>query len=273
MAFDLPAMVRRNRTTRRRSITVPAQEPTQALENDLAAIYVSVVRAWQEAARNRILPVYEFDLAHRRHADGLTRDDARRIGVEIEAAEGTVSRIVLTITAQLSEWVLRVERWSRGKWVGAVKSATGLDVSPMVAGEEASDVLQASLARNIGLIRSVSEETRKRIEEAVWQGYQARQPRRQLAKAINEATGLARDRSLRIAADQTTKLAAALDEERQKQAGITSFKWRHSAKLHYRPHHKARDGKVYPWKGNGLNGDLPGRAPFCGCKAQAHIEL
>jgi uncharacterized protein with gpF-like domain len=77
------------------------------------------------------------------------------------------------------------------------------------------------------------------------------------------------------------KLASALDAERQRQAGMDVWKWNHSDKLHPRPEHVARDGKLYADEpehrgklGNGQEvlvppPDRPGELPFCGCVRQA----
>jgi uncharacterized protein with gpF-like domain len=59
--------------------------------------------------------------------------------------------------------------------------------------------------------------------------------------------------------------------ERQAEAGIEKYKWRHSGKLHPRAEHRARDGNVY--KLGEPAGDTPGMAPYCGCRAQAYLAI
>jgi hypothetical protein len=92
---------------------------------------------------------------------------------------------------------------------------------------------------------------------------------------------MARARAIRIASHQNSVLSATLDTERQAEAGLEQFKWRSSHKLHPRPHHAARDGKVYFIRsGKQVDGgetipaeDRAGRPPFCGCREQAYIPL
>ncbi len=128
----------------------------------------------------------------------------------------------------------------------------------------------------MGLVRSVSDEARTRLQDIVFRGYQARTPAAEIAREMREAVGLSRARALRIASDQTTKIAARLDQARQEQAGINRFKWRWSHKRHGRKIHIAHDGKIFAW--NDLpqvdgKDDAPGTLPFCGCRAQAYVDL
>lgn len=88
-----------------------------------------------------------------------------------------------------------------------------------------------------------------------------------------------------MAADQNVKLSSALNEERRRQAGITSWSWVHSGKVHFREEHKARDGLLYsedPGKvGDKYQGkrirkppaDKPGELPWCGCTSRAVLIL
>jgi SPP1 gp7 family putative phage head morphogenesis protein len=140
----------------------------------------------------------------------------------------------------------------RGKWVQSVLSATDVNLDTILTAGDVEDTVGASINWNISLIKDVSDELRRRIANAVFAGFQRRAPAAEIAKEIREATGMARARARRIAGDQTVKLGARLNQARQEQAGITSFKWRHSAKRHPRSWHLQRDGKVYPWQSNSI---------------------
>jgi len=147
------------------------------------------------------------------------------------------------------------------------------------------ETLGAVIERNVGLVKSVSDEARRRIADSVFRGLQNRTPAREVAKDIREAVALERRRALRIASDQTVKVAAALNEERRRQAGIMAWEWIHSGKLHPRPEHEARDGKLYSddpadvgaeYQGRVVRKppeDKPGQLPFCGCTSRAVLIL
>ena len=271
MRYDLAAMAKRN-GTKRRAVSLRTIETTAAQEAELATIVMQVVRAWHLFARDRILPAYAASVAHYR-ANDQTRDDANQLDTEIDTGERGIARVILSLGPSLRSWVMRIERWFRNKWTANVKAAADVDVDTIIGPDDVAETIEATILRNVALIRGVSDDIRKRITEIVWRNYTAKRPLREVAKEITEATALARKRALLIASDQTVKLAAALDRERMQQAGIDEWIWRHSRKKHFRPEHKARDGKHYLWSKNDLEGDYPGVAIHCGCKSQAWMEL
>jgi len=264
-------------------------------EKRLARLYKRVTDLWWQEAKAHILPAYANAVAVAREVDKrraaiqkddlgtsniadaavLLADDLKEGKDAVNIAAQMAERVVVALEAALGMWALSVEAYERGRFVGAVLTATRVDLSTILHPNDVRTTLEAVLDRNMSLIRNVSDETRQRIADIFFRNYQQRTPLRQVAKEISEAVGLSRARSLRIASDQTTKLASALDEERMKEAGITKFQWVHSGKVHFRPEHKARDGKVYNWATarSVLKGDLPGVAINCGCKAKAVIDF
>lgn len=268
MAYDLASMARR--AGLRGIIPINIINPTKAFSDDLARIYLKVLRVWRDAANDSLLPVYAREISI---TDSLTRDDADAINAEIAAAEARVTAVIAALGITVEAWERSFGKWHDDKFAAYTKAGTGIDVSLLISSQEIEDELRAILAENLRLIRSVSDEARDRISGSIWRGFLARTPRRDVAKEINHALLLGRARSFRIAVDQTTKLSASLDRARQEEAGFTSFRWRHSGKLHFRPWHKARNGKIYKWASKVARTDPPGHAPFCGCKAQAVLNL
>jgi SPP1 gp7 family putative phage head morphogenesis protein len=249
----------------RRPIVLTKIEPTQAQASDLARIYLQVLAAWQQRIPG-IVAEYERSIA------ALTTDSAATTGDEVSSVAAEIQRLVILLTPELRRWVVRMENWHRGKWARSVLSATDVDLSTVLSPFDVNETVEASLNWNVALVRDVSDELRRRIANSVFAGFQRRAPAAEIAKEIREATGMARARSLRIAGDQTVKLGSRLNQARQQQAGLTHFKWRHSAKRHPRSWHLARDGKVYSWEKSGIPADdMPGVQPFCGCTAQGVV--
>lgn len=241
--------------------------PTKVQAGDLFSIYARIISAWV-AGQARIVDEYERTLAQMQH------DTAETTVGAIDSVASEIQRLVIMLTPGLRRWALQVERVHRGKWVRSVLSATDVDLDTILTAGDVEDTLGASLNWNVSLIRDVSDELRRKVSNSVFGGFQRRAPAREIAKEIREATGMARSRSLRIAADQTVKLGSRLNQARQEQAGLTSFKWRHSGKLHPRSWHKERDGKIYPWRGNSIPADdMPGVPPYCGCTAQGVVTF
>ncbi|MEJ7933502.1 phage minor head protein [Sphingobium sp. AN558] len=263
--FNLAALARRQRNIRRNAIVLRDIIPPATLATNLfRACYLPVITAWSNA-----LP--RIDAAYERSLSELTQDSPADVRGEISSAAEAINRLILLLTPDLRDWVLRAEQWYRGKWRGAVLAATGVDLSTMLGAEDVRASLETTLEWNTALIRDVSDQARQRISSAVFDGLRNRTPAREVAKTIREGVDMGRARATRIASDQLSKLTSSLAEERRREAGIDTWKWRSSHKLHYRPEHAARDGKEYT--DETAPKDLPGRLPFCGCRSQAVVRF
>lgn len=264
LKFNLASRVKR---PSKKPITLAKITPTQAQATSLAMIYLRVVAVWT-AALARINAAYTKTLSE------ITTDSADDIKSALDEAAAEIQRLVLLLTPDLRNWALSVERVQRGKWVSSILSASDVDLNTVLTAGDVNDTLQAAIEWNVSLIKDVSAEAQRRIANAIFAGLTQRKPADEVAKEINEAVGMARDRARRVASDQTIKLGERLNRARQEQAGLTHFKWRHSAKRHPRSWHLHRDGKVYPWEGSGIPADdMPGVPPFCGCTAQGVVTF
>lgn len=271
MTYPLARMIARAGKTRRKTLTLPPIVPTSSLAMELAQILVAVPRAWNER-RPKILAAYERAIETRSVGDRQVLRDAGGDDLtrELEAAEAELERLILILTPQLRDWTIKLERWHRRKFVGAVLSPTGVDLSTLLgpAGETVDSFRQSILA----LIRNIDDDTRNAIAGDVWRGFQGRTPRRTIARQIAERTEIGRKRALFIASDQTQKMGARLDQARQEEAGFEEYEWMHSGKLRPRPVHVARNGQIYRWDKPPADGH-PGSQPYCGCKARAHLVI
>jgi uncharacterized protein with gpF-like domain len=278
--YDLAALTRRaNPGIRRREIVVRDIVPPATLASDLyAAAYKPVVELWASRT-DAIIAEYERTLS------SLTTDSPADLQARLDAATSDLERLFILIDASLRDWTVRVERWQREKWRGAVLAATGVDLQTLIGPEDVRATLEQYLEWNTSLVRDVSAQARQRISNAVFTGLTQRKPVREVAAEIRGAVGMARDRSMRIAADQLSKITSSLAEERRREAGISLWKWRWSHKKHGRAEHIARDGKFYAdseaGAGATANGeevlpppeDRPGQLPYCGCRGQAVLVL
>lgn len=276
MRYSLARMVKpgtRRKLIRLRPIVAPAVRAS-----DLFAIYSPVLAAWQAA-----LPAIETEYA--RTLSAMTTDAPADLAVRIGQAEAEGTTIVLTVRARLARWAAIIEAWHRARWKANVLAATKIDLGTFIGPGDVRETLETVIERNVGLIKSVTDDTRKRVGDAVFRGLQNRTPARELARELREAVGLERRRALRIASDQTTKMASALNDERRRQAGISAWAWVHSGKRHPREEHKARDGNLYSedsdqvgteYEGKTVRtppDDMPGQLPYCGCASVACLIL
>lgn len=289
-SIPLAAMAKRSRPRGGRAaitlqpVTLPAMQAT----NLYRAGYAPIIDLWT-GAQVAIMEEYERTLREAATADSgaLTVDSAASIDAQIERALAAAGALILTIRPRLGTWGRMAEAWHRTRWQRTVQAATGLDLSALIGPEDARETLEAVIARNVGLVRSVSDDARQRIADAVFRGLQNRTPPREVAKGIAESMGIVRRRALRIAAHQNVVLSAQLNEERRRQAGIDAWIWVHSSKAHPREDHKARDGNLYSDNPDRVGGtyegqrvlapppadDLPGIPPNCGCTSRSVLIL
>lgn len=280
MRIPLASMTRQARPNgRRKAIELrPITPPATKASNLYRAAYAPVIAIWAEAVP-RIVAEYERSLA------ALQMDSAATLETAIETSATQAGAFLLSVRLRVEGWALIAEAFHRARWRRNVQAATAVDLQMMIGPQDVREALETLIARNVGRVTSVSDETKLRIADAVFRGYQARTPSRQLARELAEAVALGRKRALRIAADQNVKLSSALNDERRRQVGITEWQWIHSSKKHPREEHVARDRKLYtddPAKvGREYEGktvlkapdDRPGQLPFCGCTSRAVLIL
>lgn len=280
MRIPLAQIARRARPgSRRKAITMqPIKLPATRATDLYRQAYAPVIAAWQQALPG-IMAEYERSLA------ALTTDSAATLETQIETSATQIGAFILGVRARVEGWARMAEAWHRLRWRRTVQAATAIDLATMIGPQDVRETLDSVIARNTGLVRSVSESARQRIADAVFRGLQARTPPRQVAKELADAVGIERRRALRIAADQASKLGGALNEERRRQAGITAYFWVHSGKRHPREDHLARNGKLYSedparvgqeYEGKVVQTpppDAPNELPFCGCTSRACLIL
>lgn len=265
MRYDLAQLARRAKRTRRTSITLKPITPPATLATDLYTVaYAPVVKAW-ESAMPDLLANYERALS------GMTQDSPEEVGGTLTGIEAELTRLLFSIRLRIERWALKVEKWQRTKWAANIKAATGVDLGTLVGAGDMRAPVSTAIERNVSLVRSVSEQSRARIGDAVFRGLQQRRSADEVAKEIRVAVDMSRRRARNVASDQLVKLSSQLNSERRREAGIDTWEWVSSHKLHFRPEHAARDGKRYA--DHDAPADLPGELPFCGCTEQAVLSL
>jgi SPP1 gp7 family putative phage head morphogenesis protein len=113
------------------------------------------------------------------------------------------------------------------------------------------DVLRATVAQNVALIRSIPSEYFTQIEGAVMRSVQSGRDLASLAKDVEARYGVTKRRAALIARTQNNMATASMTRVRQVEAGITEAIWQHShGGKEPRPTHLANSGKTYdPAKG------------------------
>jgi hypothetical protein len=109
-----------------------------------------------------------------------------------------------------------------------------------------TDVLQATIGQQVGLIRSIGEQHLTQVEGAVMRSVQQGGDLATLTRELRERYALTKERAAFIARSQNSMATAAMTRARQQELGIESAIWLHSrGGREPRPTHLANDGKRF----------------------------
>jgi SPP1 gp7 family putative phage head morphogenesis protein len=90
------------------------------------------------------------------------------------------------------------------------------------------DVLDATVAENVSLIKSIPQEYAKQIEGMVMRSVTAGRDLSSLSKELRSRYGVSKRRAALISRDQNNKATAVMTRVRQQEIGITEAVWLHS---------------------------------------------
>ena len=108
------------------------------------------------------------------------------------------------------------------------------------------DAFEASLAENVGLIKSIPAQYLQEVQGIVMRNYASGRNVRAMAEEIRARYKVASNRAWLIARDQANKANSVVQRARQTELGITQAIWLHShAGKTPRPTHVAMNGKRY----------------------------
>lgn len=114
---------------------------------------------------------------------------------------------------------------STAAFVTSVNRAVGVDMGRLMTSEGLQNYLDAAVAENVALIKSISSDYFSKIEQAVMGGMRAGESTTVIAKRIQAETGATYKRAKFIARDQLAKANGDIFRKRQQQAGIARFRW------------------------------------------------
>lgn len=196
---------------------------------------------------------------------------------------------------------LVINEFNKKQWAKVVNQSLGINYVPVTAPWE-EPVLKGWTNRNVNLIKGLTDDYVKQINETVLKGFNqgttADELARQLSKVNKNFTG---NRSRLIARDQVNKLNGAMTRRRQRDAGVALYIWRTAGDERVRgnpsglypkarPSHSVMNGKVCRWDNPMLYADTieeaqagkwkqrssiggvelhPGFAIQCRCSAEA----
>jgi uncharacterized protein with gpF-like domain len=140
-----------------------------------------------------------------------------------------------------------------------------------------SEMYQATLTENIGLIRSIPAEYLQQVEGIAMRSYTAGRDLEQMVKALKALYPKASNRAVLIARDQSNKANGVVIRARRLELGISEAIWMHShAGKVPRPDHVAANGRRFKVaEGCLISGEFlqPGELINCRCTSRAVLPF
>lgn len=126
------------------------------------------------------------------------------------------------------------------------KLSGGLTISTELITGEMRDILTATVAENVSLIKSISSDYFTQVQGAVMRSITTGNGLQDLVPFLQKYEDVTLRRARIIARDQTRKAFSNLNFARMKKIGIQEYEWLHSAGgQHPRKLHERMSGKVY----------------------------
>lgn len=238
-----------------------------ALTNEMLDSY----RHWVLAAYKRTPPKMAAD------ASRYSKKQKARTGLASREMERELRKLGRRWEDRFDDAALRMAGWfaksTAERTDGALKHILdkGGWTVPFTMTPAMRDVLNATVAENVSLIKSIPQQFHTQVEGLVMRSVTAGRDLSELSTELSERFGVTRRRAEFIAIDQNNKATAALRKARELEIGLEDGIWLHShAGKKPRKTHLANNGKRFSiregWYDPAVRKKImPGELPRCRC--------
>lgn len=161
--------------------------------------------------------------------------------------------------------------------VSSIQESIGVNVAQQLVDSPALGRAMAdATTANVALIKSMPEEFLAQVRDVVTTAWQKGLRWEEMAKAIAARGDVAENRAWTIARDQTSKMNAAFNKERQTGIGIEEYDWSGTLDIRERISHRRMEGVRCRWDSPPLiDGEHvhPGQAVLCRCVPRPVFHL
>lgn len=236
-----------------------AFKPVVERESSIIAyrvILMAILKDLRQETNQTIIPSYRLD---------FQRDNRQWFtGLYARAAAG-----IQRATQRFSGLLDNEQRRHADRVSSSIRRAVRVDVprAHFTGDPVERRMIQAHIERNASLIRSLTEDTVKRVEQSVYESTLNRESPRRLSVRLQNDFRILRGRADLIAEDQIASINSDLNRVRFERVGIESYVWQTQADNRVRPRHRELQGEVYRWgeRTGSENGLQPGKEIRCRC--------
>lgn len=184
--------------------------------------------------------------------------------------------------ALVDRMINQVDSYSKHSLNASLKEMSGgLKLKPPNMPRALKARISASVAENVGLIKSIPEQFHQKLSGIVLRSIQnGGTGTEQIYEQIKRLNQVTKNRAEFIAVDQTRKISTATNSERMKSVGVKQFEWIHSGGgVEPRPLHVEYDGQIFDLddppiidEKTGERG-LPGVLINCRCRMRPIVDF
>lgn len=165
-------------------------------------------------------------------AVGYTQDASisSQMRIELNAlSEKWSKEFVQASQVHVPKFFESVSKDSKRRLIDSLGAMAGVSISVPDMPASLQDIVKASITENVGLVRSVGNQFRERVEGAVMRSIsQGGGGTHDVFKYLTKVEGMATKRAKLIATDQNRKATTAFNTERMKSTNIRKWEWVHS---------------------------------------------
>lgn len=194
-----------------------------------------------------------------------------------DSVEGAITRLsflrsLSPATAFVSGALEEIDVYHAGRFAQTFRSALSVDVRPFLTRPEIESQLSRASAESIRLIRTIPPRSHDALIDRMRREFrEAPFDRAALRRLLRDEFRVSGFNLRRITRDQSSKLVGALTQVRQRQVGITRYRWRTATDERVREEHVQNNGRVFAWTAPPPTGH-PGVAVLCRCVALPVVD-
>lgn len=167
----------------------------------------------------------------------------RAMGEELDR-----STAKFALRQKLEDLATMTRKLSIQEWKREVKATLGIDLlDDYYLGEFYRQQIQSWVEENVGLIKSLPQETLTEMQNIVSQGFKTGKSVTSIVGDIRNTYGIKKSSARLLARDQLGKLNSQLTRQQQTDAGVSEYVWSTSKDSRVRDSHKSLDGKTFKW--------------------------
>lgn len=269
---------------------VPRQVPPRLIERDYGRALAAYLGARTRAAFAPLLAELPRLLEQAAAARRSTLD-ARTDAGETERVRALLASAKASLRASIKgeeladlarRFASQTSTHQRIQFNRQTRSALGVDVLANTPG--LPPLVEGWTAANVALAEGLADRVSVEVSGAVMAAVQDGRLWPDVAKDLETRLGIPERRAQFIARDQVGKLYGQINAARQREAGVTRFRWRTVRDERVRgdpdgkypnvpddEDHYAREGEIYEYA-DPPNGELPGEPILCRCSAEPVLE-